>query len=234
MTLMFPPGPGCNVDGNELTVNQPASAATEVRVRMPPPELVIGSVAVELCGLPERAAKESSVLPRLSCAGGEVTVRFTEIVWLLPAHAEDVQVSVKVPLYGDPAALNDSAEAFRPTDRTPGVPAAPVTDIQAAETAVENAMFCETTLEDTPIAVGDGGVLVPDVMANDALDAASTISGDAGRMVAVTPRRPVNAGLEESATVKLNEESPLCVGVPERVEPVSVRPAGSAPFTPNV
>src|SRR5665213_4380913 len=119
--LTEPPGPGMTAAGKLPTVIQGASGVTEVIFSDPPPELTIGRAAVEACGLDARDANESTVTPRLNCGGGAVTVSATVMDCDLPEQADEVHVTVTIPLYGEPVAVRASAALFRVIETTPGV-----------------------------------------------------------------------------------------------------------------
>jgi hypothetical protein len=226
------PGPGATVEGNAPTEIQPSAAVTELMVSVPPPAFTMLSAAAEGCGLVDNATKDNKGDPTLNSGGAAVTVSDTAMVWALPAQSVEVQVMVTVPKWGEPAALSGRAALFSPTVILPGVPAAPPTSSHGTEDDFVNASTCDTTLEETAIALGAGAAVVPDVMANEVEPADSTRSGAVGLMVPVTS---IVAGVpaESVATIE-KAKSPAAEGVPEIWPFEKVRPGGSEPLMLNV
>jgi hypothetical protein len=222
------------VDGNDPTVSQAESDETEFTASEPPPEFTMLKVEPSGCGFEAIDANEISDVLMVSCGGGAVTVSDTVTVCDLPAQICDVQAITTLPEYGDPADVNASAALFRPIETVPGVVDAPVAVSHGTEGLEENVMLCETMLDATEIAAGEGAEEVPAVIANEALLLESTISGDAGRMVIDTPSNPVAGVAAESVTVMVKPASPAVVGVPPICPELSESPSGRFPRMPNV
>ena len=224
-----PPGPGAIPVGKALTEIQLSAAETEVIASVPPPPLAMLRAAEVDCGFELSAVNESNGVPRVNCGGAAVTVKETVIVCDLPAHADDVQLTVTVPEYGDPVELSARAALLSPTETLPGVLVEPPTLIQGADADAVKLMACETTLGETAIVLGDGAAVVPAAIANVAVPEDRTRSGALGLIVPVIGCVAWTGGVAESVTARANAKSAATVGVPPISPPSDARPAGSEP-----
>ena len=95
-------------------------------------------------------------------------------------------------------------------------------------------MFCDATVEVTPMELAAGVEVVPAVIENAVLADASARSGAGGRMVTLAPNSPLTGGCSESVATMVKAVVPALVGLPVIWLFDSVSPGGSEPFTVNV
>ena len=78
---------------------------TEAMLSVPPPAFEMFSELVEVCGLEKSETNWTTPVSTDNCAEGAVTFRVTAICCCAaPEQAEEVQATVTVPEYGEPAA----------------------------------------------------------------------------------------------------------------------------------
>src|SRR6185312_7260864 len=203
------PGPGTMVDGNEPAEIHGSAAVMDVRPRVPPPVFWIESVVDCGDGLAAGELNESSCEPVPNCGGAEVMVMVTVTFCELPEQALDVQVTVTVPVYGEPEAVSVRAALVSAMESAPGVLLPPVTLSHGAVVAVVKFRIWLEMLEVTLTALPAGGADVPAVRAKDTLAVESTRSGALGRMATDMASEPVLGGVAESATPTVKLKLPL-------------------------